>query len=77
MNEAAVSKLPLDWIRETLENLPAVEQIQKESESLARGIPIDALVLERVVFYRNQSIALSFDHSAAGILQMPQRPVCS
>ncbi len=36
MNEAAVSKLPLDWIRETLENLPAVEQIQKESESLAR-----------------------------------------
>ncbi len=72
----AVSKLPLDWIRETLENLPAVEQIQKESESLARGIPIDALVLERVV-YRNQSIALSFDHSAAGILQMPQRPVCS
>ena len=77
MNEAAVSKFHLDWIRETLENLPTVEQIQRESESQSSGIPEDALVLDQVIFYRDQSIALRFDQSAAGILKMPDRPVCS
>ena len=77
MNEAALSKVSLNWIRETLANLPTVEKIQKESESQASGIPADALVLDQVVFYRNQSIALFFDHSAASILKMPDSPICS
>ena len=77
MNEAALSKVSLNWIRETLANLPTVEEIQKESESQASGIPADALVLDQVVFYRNQSIALFFDHSAADILEMPDSPICS
>lgn len=77
MNEAAVSKLSLSWLEETLETLPQVDQIQREATSQEKGIPVEALLLDQVVFYRDQSIALHFDQSALKILKMPGTSVCS
>lgn len=71
MNQAAASKLSLSWIEETLETLPQVEEIQKKSISETNKIPMNALVLDQVIFYRNQSIELHFDQSALKILRMP------
>lgn len=56
MNEAAFSKLSADWLAETLQTLPRLEELQRDD---------DKAELSQVIVYANQELALGFRRNAA------------
>lgn len=64
MNEAAVSKLDLDWLQETVSSLPDLAKLQQ---------PENKQALTQVIFYRNQSIELVFGQPQQNLFHAPRQ----
>ena len=60
MNEAALSKLPLSWIRQLRERLPELERRGKAFLSARAGVGTEGLQLEWFAVARDRRIRLSF-----------------
>ncbi len=60
MNEAAVSKMSLESLRQLLRELPGREAEERDQIEREQGIPADRLSLSQLVFSRNRSVNLVF-----------------
>ena len=60
MNEAALSKLPADWVRELVRRLPELERRGKAFLSAQAGVGTEGLELEWFTVHQNRCVHLSF-----------------